>query len=493
MRRAKRERAAEERREKRKKPQPWIIRKLAVGFVIAILLWAQYVYVGRLCVPMLRRDTDARGSFGQGVAYIIVFEILWLLAVWCYIKIITVPPGFARDYLKKTPPPNEMQQPHTTSPETAAPSTERPSGSSDRAPLRSSRSLQILQSEARPEMPRNVASTSSLHSSRSRGPLEFPENNPIARPFGKGAVLLKNGAVDGKNEPSQMDAIPGLVKVHAARSPAANGTSPAIEALKRPEPAVRPSWDAPPPPKVEDETWAEYLPPSRRPNNPVLSEERRYCYKDELVKPYRCHHCSSCATDVLMFDHHCIWIGQCVGARNRKFFLNFIEWGTLLCIWLFATLVAANVEAAFASSLDGEIIAIIVISGFFMIFIGMLLASHVWLITINATTVEHLWMQQLQRRDTLALGNQFSFWNVVGKGRQRRQWTSEWGSIYTEGNIWWLGSRQANWEAMMGKNPLWWILPIGRSQSDGLSYPVNRRFSPDGRWRRRSEWPVDLQ
>lgn len=346
-------------------------------------------------------------------------------------------------------------------------------------------------------MPRNVASASSLGSSRSLGPTEFPENNPVARPFGKEAVSQRNASSEPKNGgPSEADAVPGFVKVHAARSSAANGTPTANGApngaTKRPEPAIRPSWDAPPP-RDEDKTWAENLPPSRKPNHPVLTAERRYCYKDELVKPYRSHHCSTCATDVLMFDHHCLWVGQCVGARNRKFFVNFLEWGTLLALWIFVTLVIAVANPAYASNLDGEMVAIIAMSGFFIFFCGMLLSSHVWLLTINATTVEHLWMQTLQRRDTVALSTQFSIWNAIGKGRLRRQWNEEWGSLYTEGNIWWLGNRQANWEATMGKNPLWWILPIGRSQSDGLSYPVNPRFSADGRWRRRSEWPVELQ
>jgi len=45
---------------------------------------------------------------------------------------------------------------------------------------------------------------------------------------------------------------------------------------------------------------ADDLPPplySRRPPTaPVLDEEYRYCSKDELVKPYRTHHCRTCGT-----------------------------------------------------------------------------------------------------------------------------------------------------------------------------------------------------
>ncbi|EJU04195.1 zf-DHHC-domain-containing protein [Dacryopinax primogenitus] len=500
LRRAQRTKAAAERRAKRRKPQPWILRKLAVAVVLALLGWLQYVYVGRLCVPMIRRDAGTRGTFGQGVAYLIVYEVLWIIALWCYIKIITVPPGFAKDYIKKSPVPQDIQQPRATSPETFIASTQRTSSDTARLPLRPTATHPPPSSQSdRPDLPRTIGSTSSLNSSRSRGPIEFPENNPIARPFGRASTTafgsVKNPSPTGKKEPSEAEAAPGFIKVHASRVPISNGalaTNGANGSTKPPDPAVRPSWEAAPP-SGEAETWADNLPPSRRPNHPVLTPFRRYCYKCELVKPYRSHHCSTCAQDVLGFDHHCLWVGQCVGARNRKFFINFLVWAVLLCAFTLATLLVANASRAYAGDLDGEMIAIIAIAGFFTMFTGALLSSHVWMLTVNLTTIEHMWLQTLQRRDTVSLSMKYSIWNLVGKGRQRHQWNQEWGNLSTEGNIWWRGSTRANWEATMGKSWLWWILPIGRSQSDGLSYPVNPRFSPEGRWRRRSEWPVELR
>ncbi|KAH0855825.1 hypothetical protein HID58_084086 [Brassica napus] len=49
-----------------------------------------------------------------------------------------------------------------------------------------------------------------------------------------------------------------------------------------------------------------------------------YCPKCRIVKPPRCHHCSVCQRCVLKMDHHCVWIVNCVGARNYKFFLLFL-------------------------------------------------------------------------------------------------------------------------------------------------------------------------
>ena len=50
------EEAMEKREARRNKPQPWIMRKLAVFMTIGIIAYAWYVYVGQLCVPMIRRD-----------------------------------------------------------------------------------------------------------------------------------------------------------------------------------------------------------------------------------------------------------------------------------------------------------------------------------------------------------------------------------------------------------------------------------------------------
>ena len=42
-----------------------------------------------------------------------------------------------------------------------------------------------------------------------------------------------------------------------------------------------------------------------------------FCELCGVRQPRRCKHCHDCGRCVAVFDHHCAWLGNCVGARNR--------------------------------------------------------------------------------------------------------------------------------------------------------------------------------
>lgn len=60
----------------------------------------------------------------------------------------------------------------------------------------------------------------------------------------------------------------------------------------------------------------------------------RYCEKCVHIKPDRCHHCSVCGVCVTKMDHHCPWVNNCVGFKNYKFFILFLGYAFIYCIFV---------------------------------------------------------------------------------------------------------------------------------------------------------------
>lgn len=52
-------RSREKRDKRREKPQPWIVLKMTIGLTLGIMGYAFYVYIGRLCLPMIRHNDGA--------------------------------------------------------------------------------------------------------------------------------------------------------------------------------------------------------------------------------------------------------------------------------------------------------------------------------------------------------------------------------------------------------------------------------------------------
>lgn len=62
-----------------------------------------------------------------------------------------------------------------------------------------------------------------------------------------------------------------------------------------------------------------------------------YCIHCKIYKPPQCRHCKVCQHCVCRFDHHCNWLGVCIGKQNYFVFLQllFTSCFTLLFFSLF--------------------------------------------------------------------------------------------------------------------------------------------------------------
>eukprot|EP00920_Eleutheroschizon_duboscqi_P009989 GHVT01023307.1.p1 GENE.GHVT01023307.1~~GHVT01023307.1.p1 ORF type:complete len:315 (+),score=50.74 GHVT01023307.1:438-1382(+) len=123
-----------------------------------------------------------------------------------------------------------------------------------------------------------------------------------------------------------------------------------------------------------------------------------YCRKCKSQRPERAHHCSTCATCILRLDHHCPWVGNCVGFSNHKSFLLFNLWTSLACLFFAATVgpffVRSFVEQdgkAIQEMGTGNWIALLVgwmFSIAFLFVTLIMLGSHVYMLACNQTTIE---------------------------------------------------------------------------------------------------------
>ncbi|GLJ25160.1 hypothetical protein SUGI_0481280 [Cryptomeria japonica] len=123
----------------------------------------------------------------------------------------------------------------------------------------------------------------------------------------------------------------------------------------------------------------------------------KYCETCMVYRPPRCSHCSICDNCVERFDHHCPWVGQCIGQRNYLFFFMFVASTTLLCIYAFAIsalyikfLMDGGARSVWEAMRRSPASVILMIYTFISVwFVGGLTIFHLYLISSNQTTYEN--------------------------------------------------------------------------------------------------------
>uniref|UniRef100_W5JY29 Palmitoyltransferase n=1 Tax=Astyanax mexicanus TaxID=7994 RepID=W5JY29_ASTMX len=129
-------------------------------------------------------------------------------------------------------------------------------------------------------------------------------------------------------------------------------------------------------------------------NNQIV--KLKYCYTCKIFRPPRASHCSICDNCVDRFDHHCPWVGNCVGKRNYRYFYLFTLSLSLLTIYIFTFdivhVALRSMDSGFLNTLKetpGTVIEVLVCFFTLWSVVG-LTGFHTYLISLNQTTNEDI-------------------------------------------------------------------------------------------------------
>uniref|UniRef100_T1IPK0 Palmitoyltransferase n=1 Tax=Strigamia maritima TaxID=126957 RepID=T1IPK0_STRMM len=186
------------------------------------------------------------------------------------------------------------------------------------------------------------------------------------------------------------------------------------------------------------ERLAKDLPVSCR----TMTGAIRYCEKCHFIKPDRAHHCSVCGECVLKMDHHCPWVNNCVGFMNYKFFVLFLGYALLYCLYISATTLQYFIKF-WRNDLPGtgrfHILFLFFVAIMFAISLISLFGYHCYLVSVNRTTLESFRAPIFRTgpdKDGFSLG------------------------------------RYANLLEVFGDDKVKWFLPLYSSLGDGITYPT---------------------
>ncbi len=223
----------------------------------------------------------------------------------------------------------------------------------------------------------------------------------------------------------------------------------------------------------------------------------RMCGICNAPKPPRSHHCSTCKRCFLKMDHHCVWLDNCVGYGNYKFFYCLLFWATFMCGFIFGATLEVLIQQLVYGELEGvSVVWLIMTILSFALGLStlMLLGYHTYLISTGMTTIEHIEyneeMEDFKRRERIRRKQiereRISRKTVAADGTDAESTTNLLNSNNVAGNNTTTNSTAfspagftfrnysegfyRNWCAALGNNPLLWLVPVNFSTGNGIRF-----------------------
>ncbi|XP_072933313.1 palmitoyltransferase ZDHHC2 isoform X4 [Epargyreus clarus] len=217
------------------------------------------------------------------------------------------------------------------------------------------------------------------------------------------------------------------------------------------------------------ENFAKDLPIVTR----TMSGSVRYCNRCVLVKPDRAHHCSICSRCVLKMDHHCPWVNNCVCFHNYKFFMLFLGYALLYCLFVMSTCLPYFIKfwkgdfGTSASAGRYHIVFAFFVALMFAISLGSLFGYHCYLVAHNRTTLDVLITYRRLGSPTGQIINSMlkTLINEAFRAPMFRGGADKNGFSVGVYN---------NFKEVFGNSPNLWMVPVFTSLGDGCEFPVRR-------------------
>lgn len=173
--------------------------------------------------------------------------------------------------------------------------------------------------------------------------------------------------------------------------------------------------------QIDNTGSSTYRPPPRTREVMINGQtvKLKYCFTCKMFRPPRTSHCSVCDNCVERFDHHCPWVGNCVGRRNYRFFYAFILSLSFLTAFIFACVVThltlLSQGSNFLSALKKTPASVLeLVICFFSIWSILGLSGfHTYLVASNLTTNEDIKGSWSSKRGGEASVNPYSHKSII--------------------------------------------------------------------------------